>query len=218
MKDQAYIIIGGPQASGKSVAQRHIGRTYRNIVVLREAAQVLLEGERQKGIVLGGALVDREFETRVLQFDLERMRNITHKPSNDIYVDESNIFTVAHARAKNMDLAEMLFLKYRQALSSFSTGVVFIHVTPEVSWRRREPAYVRRYQGSPDFEDRMKRSKEYIFQLYRHLTTLYQALPYPKQQVEGSVPFYKFEKDVETAFEKVCQGIGTRFERRLYVV
>jgi len=215
MKDRAYVIIGGPQASGKSLAQRHIGTTYRNIVVLQEAAQVLLEREREKGNVLGGALVDREFEWRVLQFDLERMGNILHKPSNDIYVDESNIFTAAHARVKNADLAETLFLKYTQALDSLSTGIVFIHVTPEVSWRRRGLAYVKRYQGSVDFEDRMKRSKEYIFQLYRHMTALYQALPYPKQQVEGAVPFQEFERNVETAFEKVCQGIGTRFERRL---
>jgi len=214
MENRAYVIIGGPQASGKSLAQRHIGATYRNIVVLREAAQVLLERERKRGNVIGGALVDREFERRVLQFDLERMRNIPHKPSNDIYVDESNIFTVAHARVKNADLAETLFLKYTQALNSFSTGIVFIHVTPEVSWNRRELAYVRRYQGTADFEDRMKRSKEYILQLYHHMTTLYQTLPYPKQRVEGAVPFHEFERNVENAFEEVCQGIGTRFERR----
>lgn len=213
MRGRTYVIIGGPQASGKSHAQRHLVRTYKNIVALREAGQILLEREREKGNLLGGALVDRQFEKGVLQLDLERMKGIPHEPSNNIYLDESNIFAVAHARVKNPDLAEILFLKYSQALSSFDTGVIFTHIAPEVSWKRRERAYTQRYMGSPDFEDRMKRSRDYIFQLYPFLMELYRTLPYPKQQVEGTVPHAEFEKNVETAFEKICDEIGVTFEK-----
>ena len=214
MKDMTYIVVAGPQASGKSVAQRHIARTYKNIIVLREAGQILLERERERKNVLGGALVDSEFEKRVLQLDLARMQNIRHKPGSYVYVDESSIFAVAHARVKNPDLAEILFLKYTQALDSFNTGIVFTHVAPEISWERRERVYARRYEGASDLAARMKRSKEYIFQLYPHLVALYRTLPYPKQQVEGAVPFQEFRKCVETAFEKVCKEMGVASERR----
>jgi len=214
MRGQAYVIIGGPQASGKSHAQRHLERTYNNIVALRETGQILLEREKKNGNLLAGALVDKEFEKRVLQLDLERMRSIPREPSNNIYLDESNIFAVAHARVKNPDLAEILFLKYSQALSSFNTGVTFIHVAPEVSCERRERVYTQRYMGSPNLEDRMRRSRDYIFQLYPFLMELYRILPYPKQQVEGTVPHAEFERNVETAFEKICDEMEVVFEKR----
>lgn len=214
LRGRAYVIIGGPQASGKSHAQRHLVRTYKNIVALREAGQILLEREREEGSLLGGALVDKEFEKMVLQLDLERMREIPHEPSNKIYLDESNIFAVAHARVKNPDLAEILFLKYSQALSSFNAGVIFVHVAPEVSWERRERVYTQRYRGSPNYGYKMKRSKDYVFRIYPFLMELYRTLPYPKRQVEGTVLRAEFEKNVETAFESICDEIGATFERK----
>ncbi len=214
MKEVAYVVVAGPQASGKSVAQKHIARTFENTIVLREAGQILLEKEQERGNTLGGALVDSEFEKRVLQLDMARMKNIRDTPSSYIYVDESSIFAVAHAKVKNPDLAEILFLKYTQALDSLNTGIVFTHVTPEVSWERRQRVYEKRYEGTSDFAARMKRSKEYIFRLYPHLVALYKTLPYPKQQVEGAIPFQEFNKCVETAFEKVCREMGVISERR----
>jgi len=214
MKDVAYVIVAGPQASGKSVAQRHIAMTFKNTIVLREAGQILLEREQERGNALGGALVDSEFEKRVLQLDLARMQNIRDTPSRYIFIDESNVFAVAHAKVKNPDLAEILFLKYTQALDSFNTGIVFTHVTPQVSWERRQRVYEKRYEDALDLSARMKRSKEYIFQLYPHLVALYETLPYPKQQVEGAIQFQEFKKCVETAFEKVCREMGVTSERR----
>jgi hypothetical protein len=47
----------------------------------------------------------------------------------------------------------------------------------------------------------MRRSKEYIFQLC---------------QTTGrrSSPFHEFEKNIETAFAKVCSEMGVEFERK----
>jgi len=60
----------------------------------------------------------------------------------------------------------------------------------------------------------MKRSRDYISQLYPFLVEMYRTLPYPKRQVEGTVPSAEFERNVETAFEETCDEIGATFEKK----
>ena len=212
-KKTLYVIIGGPQASGKSVAKKHLEETYENIVIFPESAQTILNNYRKKGIILGGALANIDFQKRILESDLERMKRI-HKSREVVYVDESNLFTVAHVIVKNSKLADLFLAKYMQTLESFEVGIIFTDIAPDVSWKRRKQVYMKRYEGTPNFKDNMKHSKEYIFQLYPHLIELYDALPYPKQKIDGTVTFDDFKQSVESAFEKIYEEVD--IEKNLF--
>ena len=204
----SYIIIAGPQASGKSTAKKHIEKTFKNVIVLEEAAEILL---RQKGIS-GGAFVDVDFERDLLDFDLKKMRKCL-EGRNVIYVDETNIFSSAHAKIRDPEVGEELFSGYVQMLNRFNTGIIFTHVNPEASLKRKETVYMKRYQSLDDFRHKMELSRKYILQIYPHLIDVFKRLDFPKEMVEGGVSLQEFEKNVEIAFQKVCSKMNVKVER-----
>lgn len=203
------VIVAGPQGSGKSTAQRHLVYRYCNVVLLREAAQILFDTDRKRGVTLGGALVGSDFERRILELDLERMRRISFQGRREaIYLDETNIFSVAHESLKDPSFAQEMHQRYLQALRNFRVGVLFTNVSPEISWMRRRRVYERRYRGAGDLEEKMRRSKEYLWKVYPEMIKLYWRLPFVKRLVETEGPRVGLGRKVEDAFEQICQELS----------
>jgi len=210
-----FVIVAGPQGSGKSTAQRHLAYSYGNIVTLREAAQILFDEDRRRGIVSGGALVGSRFEKRILNLDLERMSRISLQGNSKmIYLDETNIFSVAHESLKDPLFARQMYEKYVQALNSFRVGLLFTNVPPEISWMRRRRLYERRYRGMADFEEKIRRSKEYLSKIYPEMIKLYERLPFTKRIVHTAGPRSELGPRVVGAFEQICRELSANPIRR----
>jgi len=210
-----FIIVAGPQGSGKSTAQRHLAQRYSNIVILIEAARTLFDEDRSKGIVSGGALVGSGFEKRIMNLDLERMSKISLEgDSQRIYLDETNIFSVAHESLKDTAFAQQMYESYMKALRSFRVGILFTNVSPEISWMRRRRLYERRYKGMTDFEERIRKSREYLWRIYPEMIKLYERLPFAKRLVHTAGLRTELGPKVVGAFEYLCRDLSVIPTRR----
>lgn len=215
MNKIAFIIIGGPQASGKTTAQKHIKETYRDIIILKEAAQILIEEERKKEVVIGAALVSAGFEKKILDFNLKRTNEILSKGnSGKIYLEETYVFNLAHMAVKIPEMVDEYYPKYIKSLKPFKVGIIFTNVPPEVSFKRRKSEYMRRYKGRENFDELIRKSRDYIYKIYPSLIAVYKRLPFPKRWVNATVSMQNYEKIIETTFESLCNELKIVFRRK----
>ena len=212
------VIVAGPQGSGKSTAQRYLAERYSNIVTLIEAARILFDEDRSKGIVSGGALVGSGFEKRIMNLDLERMCKISLEGSSQtIYLDETNIFSVAHESLKDPVFAQQMYEGYMKALNSLRVGILFTNVPPEISWMRRRRLYERRYKDIADFEQRIRRSREYLWRIYPEMIKLYERLPFAKRLVHTVGMRSELGPKLVGAFEYLCRELSATPIRRVTI-
>jgi len=212
------IIVAGPQGSGKSTAQRYLAERYSNIVTLIEAAKVLFDEDRSKGIVLGGALVGSGFEKRIMNLDLKRMSKISLEGNSQaIYLDETNIFSVAHESLRDPVFAHQMYEGYMKALNSLRVGILFTNVPPEISWMRRRRLYERRYKDIADFEQRIRRSREYLWRIYPEMIKLYERLPFAKRLVHTVGMRGELGPKLVGAFEYLCRELSATPIRRVTI-
>lgn len=192
-----YVIIAGPQAAGKSTVITQLSEQYRNIVPflsraskkiptllpLQESRQIVIH----KNVLFGAIFMSPEDEEEVVQCDLKRMDLIwTRQDSQSlIYLDECNIFTIAHATAHGVTKIDIFRKEYIQRLEKLNAKVVFLDIPPEVSWIRRKRRYEERLVYFPEdqHEAIMIRYKDYIERLYPGLLSLYDELQFPKRKI-----------------------------------
>jgi len=210
------IIVAGPQGSGKSTAQRYLAERYSNIVTLIEAARILFDEDRRKGTMLGGALVGSEFEKRIMNLDLERMSKISVEGNRQmIYLDETNIFSVAHESLRDPVFAQRMYENYMKALDSLRVGILFTNVPPDISWVRRRRLYERRYKDMTDFEERIRKSREYLWRIYPEMIKLYERLPFAKRLVHTVGMRSELGPKLVGAFGYLCRELSATPIRRV---
>jgi len=186
-----------------------LAERYSHVVTLIEAARILFDEDRSKGIVSGGALVGSGFEKRIMNLDLERMNKISLEGnSQTIYLDETNIFSVAHESLRDLVFAQQMYESYMKALSSFRVGILFTNVPPEISWMRRRRIYERRYKGMTDFEERIRKSREYLWRIYPEMIKLYERLPFAKRLVHTAGLRSELGPKLVGAFEYLCRELS----------
>ncbi len=195
-----FIIIAGPQAAGKTTVISALNEHYENLspVIAALGQQSLpflfaLQESRQlmvhKEVVLGGIFMTLEQELEVIKWDLDRMDLILgQKHDNLVYLDECNIFTIAHAKAHGLDLAEEYWLEYIARLEKLQAGIIFLDVPLQLSWERRQHRYQQRLVCFAESE----RTKiigqyyEYLKKLRPALIAIYERLSVPKIMIDAS--------------------------------
>jgi len=96
----------------------------------------------------GAIFNDAHTEHEIAERDLERMDDLIQKSDDRIYLDETNIFTLAHARNRGLDIGNLVS-EYRHRLQTLNAAILFLNVPPEVSWERRKVRYQERVTGFP---------------------------------------------------------------------
>jgi thymidylate kinase len=199
------IIVAGPQAAGKSTIINQICSQYQNIspffgnarkrippiFPLQESRQIIAH----KDMLLGAIFMKPEQEREVVLCDLARMDlMLARRRDRLIYLDECNIFTIAHAVAHGVKEVRSHWAEYVSRLQGLNTKVIFLDVPPEVSWERRRRKYEQRLVYFPGNRHRsiMRRYKEYLTRLHPLLLDVYRRLPFPKEMLDGQLP----EKDL----------------------
>lgn len=180
-----YIVTAGPQAAGKSTLVRDLCARDPGLTPLEEARQIVVHKYQRKGAIF----MTVEDELEVIHIDTMRMASIVDGDrAGARFVDETNVFTLAHARAHGVDWTPSHFNVYRDALARLNAVVLFLDVPPEVSWERRHHRYLQRLWDASDAErdETMARYKAYLFRLYRELSVIYDELDCPKARIDAS--------------------------------
>jgi thymidylate kinase len=190
------IIIAGPQAAGKStavtqlssqacsIAPLFLGKRAPLLFPLQESRQIIVH----KHMLLGAIFMTLEHELEVVNCDLERMDLILQRDQHHfVYVDEGNIFTLAHAAAHGITEAGRYWDSYVARLTRLNTAVIFLDVPPDVSWDRRQRRYEQRLAYFPESQREAIRQqyREYLGKLSPLLLDLYRRLPFPKVTIDG---------------------------------
>ncbi len=207
------VIVAGPQSAGKStvltklnyqpaaVAPLFPGGTAPFLFPIQESRQIVVH----KHMLLGGIFMSLENEREVVACDLERMdRMLEQDQTRFIYLDECNIFTVAHAAAHDMFDIQGYWDKYIQRLTKLKASVIFIDIPPSISWERRLPRYQQRlvYFPREQHEEILARYQAYLEDLHPRLHDVYSRLPFPKAMLNGL-------HSEENVLRAVCQEIST---------
>jgi hypothetical protein len=197
-----YFIIAGPQAAGKSTLVKDICAAEPSITSLEESRQIIVHNYQRKGAIFMTELDEIE----VIHHDMTRMFTILgqNRP-HQLYLDETNVFTLGHARAHGIDLLEGYFRQYCDLLVRLNAGVLFIDVAPDISWERRQHRYAQRLWDLQDDERHkiMVKYKAYLTRLYPELLAIYDRLDVPKAKVNGSAGLEATSPAVVEAFRRL---------------
>lgn len=212
-----FIIIAGPQAAGKSTVISQINDQYQAMYPLSSAFGMgkipclfPLQESRQivvhTNVLLGGTFMTEEQELEVVKCDLKRMDTILSQPhDNLVYLDECNIFTLAHANANGFSEVEKYWQEYIDRLVKLQAAVIFLDVHPEVSWERRHHKYQQRMVCFPEYEHAVVLGKyyEYIQKLGPALLSVYEKLGIPKRLIDASLSLKTVMQNVNRALAEL---------------
>lgn len=218
-----FIVIAGPQAAGKSSVKGHIAGIYNQyhasynkysrgyglsaVVPLEEARSIVIHKHQIKGAISMSYLDELE----VIHTDMGRMLTIMRDDDDRIFLDECNVFTLAHANAHGIDITEGFYKQYCDMLQRLNTGMIFLDVPPDVSWERRKSRYEERHWKMPFHEKAkvMKAHRDYMDDLYPRLCEMYESLDFPKAKIDANAPLDSVKKEVEETFRKLVAEAGS---------
>jgi thymidylate kinase len=206
------VIVAGPQAAGKSTVISKLGSDpyilsplFRGdaaplLFPLQESRQIIVH----KYILLGAVSFTAAHELEVIECDLARM-HIMREPrwGSTLFLDECNVFTLAHAQVRNTIPLDSHFEDYLRRLQQLETAVLFLDIPPEISWERRRRRYEQRLAAFPEHERQavMQYYHDYLFQLHPSLHEVYQKLPLRKVMIDAS-------SSPENVLKRVCQELA----------
>jgi hypothetical protein len=185
MAHKGYLVLAGPQAAGKTTFLAAAQKRSSLIIPLQESRQIIVHRRKRRGAIF----MTKEDEIEVIHHDMQRMFSILEAPiSGALYVDETNVFTLGHAKAHGINLITGYFKQYCDLLSALEATILFIDVSPHVSWLRRRFKYLARLQDLRPIEIKctLDLFRRYLNRLHGELDTVYSSLPLPKVRVDGS--------------------------------
>jgi len=193
MGKSCYLIIAGPQAAGKTTAIRLIREQGKNPVFDEDMEFCFFKEGRaiinSKYSLKGAVSITRLDEIEAIELDLRRMSQLQEGIENRCYFDESNIFTLSHASMRHIPIRSY-FDDYCSLLEKLNTGIIFLDITPEISWGRRKRRYIKRVENLPSREQEKMLAgyKNYISSVYNRLLNLYEMIRFPKIRIDASLP------------------------------
>ena len=191
------VIIAGPQAAGKSSVITSLDRQYRDVTKyfcgkkgallfpMQESRQIIVH----KHMLLGAIWMTKEHEREVVDCDMERMDLILKRNEKElVYVDECNVFTIAHAVAHGIIEVEQYWYEYMLRLDRLKAKVLFLNIPVEISWERRRVHYERRlvYFSKDQHQSIMRRYRDYLDIMRLSLIDVYKRLPFPKSMIDAN--------------------------------
>ncbi|MDI6721622.1 MAG: deoxynucleoside kinase [Candidatus Aenigmarchaeota archaeon] len=217
-----FFVVGGPQAAGKSSTIKYLHskycstvpmdeNVYKNLVALQEMRQIIIH----KYSILGAIFMDKSDEIEIVENDLKRMDNILDLDDDRIYLDECNIFTLAHLKNHCIE-ANKYFHEYCDRLRRLDASIMFLGISPEISWQRRKKRYEERIEGFPpdERETIMRSYKEYLFELHPRISELYEELDFPKTKIDAEILSEYLLLKASESFEEMMKRYEAGLTRR----
>jgi hypothetical protein len=198
MMSHGYLILAGPQCGGKTTAKNYLYARYmvsergphrddplmrRNLVLLQEMRQAVMH---KRGIH-SGIFIDSDTEREIIRRDLKRMTEILTHPLERVVLDETNLFTLAHARRRGISI-EHYIEEYQRRLLALDAAILFLDVPPHISWTRRKPRYEERVAGFPPTQAAvvLTQYRSYLTEIYTELLDLAHRFALPMHFLDAS--------------------------------
>ncbi len=198
--EASYFVIAGPQAAGKTTTIEYLSKIYRNSNSFNDCRRFSFfkEGREiiNKKYSIGGAIaMTKQDEIKAIELDMKKMFETEEEMksrADKIYVDECNIFNLAHASMHGI-LIENYLEEYCSILKRLNAKIIFLDVVPEISWQRRKNKYFERAKSLPlkEQEEIMREYKRYLKEVYPNLLRLYKRLNFPKFKLDASFSLEK---------------------------
>jgi thymidylate kinase len=191
-----FVVFAGPQAAGKSSVINELGSQPYSLAALFPTGKappfVPLQESRQiivhKYLLLGAISLTQGHEEEIIRCDLDRMDIILERSSPPVvYLDECNVFTIAHGLAHDVREVKAYWDHYLRRLTQLDASVIFLDLPPKVSWDRRKRRYEQRLLHFPLVEHAkvMGQYHDYLFRLHPLLHAVYRRLPLQKVMIDG---------------------------------
>lgn len=195
IKKPVYILVAGPQASGKTAALRLISENFPNVKIHNESGAEVI---KERGL-LGGAFVSEEAEREIMEREVHKLHAISLSPG--VHVDETGIFSIAHARSLGYkSLAKEFLPKFKEALKKLDFRLLFLNTDPEISFARREKYYRKRGLS----EDQLIACRVKIEKTYDEFLRLYESLACEKVKAENDfTDLFEFEHVILKKFNQL---------------
>jgi thymidylate kinase len=190
---QGYFVLAGPQCAGKSTVKSYLYARFmtrrpgephpRNLVLLQEMRQLVMH---EHGIH-SAIFIDSCTECEIVERDLARMDDILRRADERLYLDETNVFTLAHASRRGLDTAFHL-AAYVERLKRLDAAVLFFDLAPALSWSRREARYNERVKGFPRSEADvvLNQYRRYLDEVDSCLSMIRASLPVDIVRIDAS--------------------------------
>lgn len=205
-----YFVISGPQSAGKSTTIRHLSSIFtESVSFLNRTSKPVFLGEERERVgkrnnFMGAIFMTSEQERDVIAADLRRMQQL---PEAGLYFDESNIFTLAHALLHGVQI-DNYFRDYCLELRRLNPRILFLNVSPDISWQRRSLSYRTRVQSFPKSEQEktLREYQAYMQGVYPQLLGIYERLHFPKLMLNTSKPQEKSLSKVVKSIDGFSSG------------
>ncbi|MCL4364639.1 deoxynucleoside kinase [Patescibacteria group bacterium] len=182
-----FITIAGPQASGKTTALNHLKKHHQDWFFLEDINPFTVIGKNHPG----AAYTDTELEGKILEIVSAKLHKIENH-YDQIIVAEMGIFHLVYGQfIGSKKLSNQFLPKFLKIYNEFNSSIVFINITPNVSFARKRKSYRQRIlaKGTTDdkeISDSLTVYKHAINNIYPYWLDLYQRLDFPKITIENS--------------------------------
>ncbi len=222
----AFFIIAGPQCAGKTTTKGYLYSRYmtnarpqteeappahRNLILLPEMRQSVMHDHG----IHSAIFINTETELEIVERDLARMDHLLGDGDDRIYLDETNVFTLAHALHRGLAVGGLISA-YLQRLHALDAAILFLHVSPEVSWERRRARYQERVNGFPATQAVavMDMYHDYLFALHKQLLEVSSVLGIELRSVDASGTVEATLSKAAEEFEQLADARKVRLIRR----
>src|SRR3989339_284567 len=206
-----YIVIAGPQSSGKTTAWQYLKDKYDHLADFHsEINQYTLFKNTQ----LGSIAVTAEMQIKIHQADLSRIKSIM---ADKVQVVETCLFhLVYYALIIGPDFYQQAWQGDQQAPSRFDLKIIFIDTTPKISFSRRRENYQQRITNEIKLQQlrgkkanefsrqTMAKYKQRIDEIYPWWKKVYQDIDFAKTKIKidnNHQSLDKFLAEVDFAFQ-----------------
>lgn len=188
------LIIAGPQSSGKTTAFNYLKNKLINNRKKKETVKFIPEinpysiaGKNH----LGGAFTNKELEIKIIEKDLEILKNIKILPDYITpIIIETGIFHLVYGEIFcGKSLTNIFYKKYLRLHKNLKTKIIFIETKPKVSWKRRKAIYKKRTANFTNPQGRKEVLERYrltIERLYPLWLKWYKKMPFEKYMIKNS--------------------------------
>jgi hypothetical protein len=156
----------------------------KNLILLQEMRQVVMH---ERGIH-SAIFIDVDTENEIIRRDLDRMDQIIAAGDTRVYLDETSVFTIAHALRRGISV-DHYCREYCERLRALRAEILFFEVPPAIAWARRKPRYEERVAGFPTDQAAavLALYRSYLFGLHDALLETRSRLQLPVRCIDASI-------------------------------
>lgn len=202
-----FIILTGPQSSGKTSSFRHLKSVYKSAKFIEEVTPYDFKGsDHPKYISTYGIQEELAKKTITLLKKID--------PEDNYFMETGPMQIVYLEKYSGVEKASLYFKKFLKIMTAWNPILVFIDTKPQISFKRRKNIYLKRIEKHKLQDSRkafMDIYRQKIFKLYPLWHKWLNKFPFEKIIIKNS---YKSEEEFRVNLDKIILSLISRESTR----